>query len=379
MPHENLYLKEVRSKIDEIDHQIIDLLKRRQLLAHEVLKTKIERKLPIFVPQREEEKVQHYRKLAEERGMDPTWAEDFLRMVMTASRDSQSIDKFPSSTDEPKVIVFVGGSGGMGKLYARFAAGSGHIVRILDKDDWPRAAAILRGADFVLVTVPIHVTEETIRRLGPLLEPQTVLSDFTSVKQLPMKAMLEAHTGPVVGLHPMHGPDVKNLSKQLMLISPGRNEEASAWLIRQLHLWGMRTKFVEPEKHDEAMHHVQGLRHFVALLQGSYMQAQNMRPADVLDFSSPIYRAELMMTGRIFAQDARLYAEIVFSNEDRRELLLDFLKHHETLADMVRRGDKEAFIKTFEEIAAFFGDFAPQALEESSYIINRLADRFADR
>jgi chorismate mutase/prephenate dehydrogenase len=191
--------------------------------------------------------------------------------------------------------------------------------------------------------------------------------------------MLEAHAGPVIGLHPMHGPDVKNLSKQLMLISVGRNEEASAWFIRQLHLWGMRTKFVEPEKHDEAMHHIQGLRHFVALLQGSYMKAQNMRPSDILDFSSPIYRAELMMTGRIFAQDARLYAEIVFSNEERRELLLDFLKHHESLADMVRRGDKEAFVKTFEEIAAFFGDFAPQALEESSYIINRLADRFADR
>lgn len=379
MPHLNIYLKEVRSKIDEIDHQIIDLLKRRQMLAHEVLKTKIERKLPIFVPQREEEKVQHYRKMAEERGMDPTWAEDFLRMVMTASRDSQSIDKFPSSTEEPKTIVFVGGAGGMGKLYARFAAGSGHIVRVLDKDDWDSAAMLLRGADVALITVPIHVTEATIRRVAPLLDKETILADFTSVKSGPMKAMLEAHPGPVVGLHPMHGPDVKNLSKQLMLISGGRGEEASAWLIRQFHLWGMRTKFVEPEKHDHAMNHVQGLRHFVALLHGSYMRASDMRPGDILDFSSPIYRAELMMTGRIFAQDARLYAEIVFSNKERRELLLEFLDHHASLAEMVRNGDKDAFIKEFEDIAAFFGEFAPQALEESSYIINRLADRFADK
>jgi chorismate mutase/prephenate dehydrogenase len=267
----------------------------------------------------------------------------------------------------------------MGKLYARFAAGSGHIVRVLDKDDWDSAAMLLRGADVALITVPIHVTEATIRRVAPLLDKETILADFTSVKSGPMKAMLEAHPGPVVGLHPMHGPDVKNLSKQLMLISGGRGEEASAWLIRQFHLWGMRTKFVEPEKHDHAMNHVQGLRHFVALLHGSYMRASDMRPGDILDFSSPIYRAELMMTGRIFAQDARLYAEIVFSNKERRELLLEFLDHHASLAEMVRNGDKDAFIKEFEDIAAFFGEFAPQALEESSYIINRLADRFADK
>ena len=54
----------------------------------------------------------------------------------------------------------------------------------------------------------------------------------------------------------------------------------------------------------------------------------------MLDYSSPIYRAELMMTGRIFAQSAELYADIVFSNEERRELLLKFFEHHAMLADM---------------------------------------------
>lgn len=379
MPHSDIHLQDVRARIDEIDHQIIDLLKRRNMLAHEVLQTKIERKLPIFVPQREEEKVQSYRKLAEERGLDPTWAEDFLRMVMTASRDSQSIDRFPCSTDEPKSIVFVGGAGGMGTLYARFAAGSGHRVKTLDKNDWPGAEKILNGADAVIITVPIHVTEDVIRKIAPFINPSTILADFTSVKSGPVKAMLDEFSGPVVGFHPMHGPDVKNLSKQLMVVCPGRHEEASAWLIRQFHLWGLRTTFVDPEKHDHAMNHVQGLRHFVALLHGSYMRASDMNPADILAFSSPIYRAELMMTGRIFAQDARLYAEIVFSNDERRALLLEFLDHHQSMAEMVRKGDKEAFIREFEGIAQFFGDFAPQALEESSYIINRLADRFADK
>jgi chorismate mutase/prephenate dehydrogenase len=84
-----------------------------------------------------------------------------------------------------------------------------------------------------------------------------------------------------------------------------------------------------------------------------------------------------MMTGRIFAQSAELYADIVFANKERRELLLTFIEHNQKLAEMVKDDDKEGFIKEFEAVTDFFGSFATQALKESSYLINRLADRFA--
>lgn len=97
----------------------------------------------------------------------------------------------------------------------------------------------------------------------------------------------------------------------------------------------------------------------------------------MLDYSSPIYRSELMMTGRIFAQSAELYADIVFANEERRKLLLQFFEHHKKLAEMVKQDNKEGFIKEFEAVTDFFGSFATRALKESGYLINRLADRFA--
>ncbi|MCH8496187.1 MAG: bifunctional chorismate mutase/prephenate dehydrogenase, partial [Balneolales bacterium] len=79
----------------------------------------------------------------------------------------------------------------------------------------------------------------------------------------------------------------------------------------------------------------------------------------------------------IFAQDAELYADIVFANEERQKLLIQFMGHPERLAKMVQNADKAAFIKEFEDITEFFGEFGETALEESSYLINRLADRFA--
>ena len=202
------------------------------------------------------------------------------------------------------------------------------------------------------------------------------MADFTSNKSQILDTMMRVHSGPVVALHPMHGPDVPNVSRQLMMVCHGRDRSSYQWLLEQFELWGLRIKEVDPEQHDRAMNLIQGLRHFVALLHGSFMREFDLKPEEMADYSSPIYRAELMMTGRIFAQDAELYADIVFSSFERRTLLIEFLQHHEKLSVLVRNNDREGFIRVFEEIAAFFGKFADQALLESGYMINRLADRF---
>ncbi|MDX1671283.1 MAG: bifunctional chorismate mutase/prephenate dehydrogenase [Balneolaceae bacterium] len=366
-----------RERLDLIDRQILDLLSERNNIIKEISRKKVRKKLPIFVASRENEKTKAFRKQAEARDLDPEWAEDFLRMIMSSSRASQSAEEFPRATREPKHILIVGAKGGMGNLYARIAEQTDHEVFRIDKHNWHELEEIAPRLDLAIVTVPINVTVDVIKRLGPKLNSQTILADFTSNKSEPIEAMLEVHDGPVVGLHPMHGPDVQNLSKQLMVACPARDADRADWLIRQCRLWGMQVIEADPEKHDHVMHMVQGLRHFVALLHGSFMKTYDLKPQDILDYSSPIYRAELMMTGRIFAQSAELYADIVFANKERRELLLQFFEHHKRLSTMVENDDKEGFIKEFESVTDFFGRFASQALKESGYLINRLADRFA--
>ena len=369
-------LSEQRERIDAIDEQILQLLSERNRIVKEVSERKIANQLPIFVKDREDEKIETFVAKAKEHHLDPVWAEDFLRMIMGASRASQSVSEFPRSTEAPKEILIIGGEGAMGSLYADIARKTGHSVHTIDRGDWDSLEGLAGKLDLVIVSVPINKTENVIWRLSGHLSEQTVLCDFTSNKSGPLTTMLEAHPGPVVGFHPMHGPDVPNLSKQVMIVCPGRDSEKADWFVEQCTLWGMRIITADPEKHDHVMHLVQGLRHFVALLHGSFMKTYDLRPEDILDYSSPIYRAELMMTGRIFAQDAELYADIVFANQERRNLLLSFFEHHESLVDMVKMGDKEGFIAEFNQIAEFFGPFGRQALEESSYLINRLADRF---
>ena len=374
---DNSDLSAQREQIDKIDRQILDLLKERNKVSRDVIEYKIDNQLPVFVAEREKQKSEKFRLMAKKRDLDPDWAEDFLRMIMSASRATQSTHTFPRATPDPKHILFVGGDGSMGSLYRKVADQSGHHTYSIDKGNWFELEEIAPKLDLAIVTVPINLTVSVIERLSNKLRDKTILADFTSNKTEPLKAMIDSHSGPVIGLHPMHGPDVPNLSKQLMVICEGRDPEASEWFMEQCKLWGMRIVEADPGNHDHVMNLVQGLRHFVALLHGSFMREYDLDPHQMLDYSSPVYRAELMMTGRIFAQDAELYADIVFANKERRELLVSFFKHHERLISMVENNDKKGFVREFETVTDFFGRFATQALKESGYLINRLADRFS--
>lgn len=372
-------LKAHRNRIDEIDNEILKLLAERYRVVEEVVDIKIEKGLPIYVPQREQEMVEVFRKKARELKLDEQFAEDLLRMMMNVSRKNQSEVGFPRSSEAIKTVAVIGGKGGMGKLYAANLAKTGNEVLVIDKDeeDWQMLEKVADQLDLCIVTVPIHLTKSVIQRLGNILGERTVMVDFTSHKADPVNAMHIYHKGPVIGMHPMHGPDAENLSKQLMVVCKGRRWEEGKWFIDQCELWGMRLLFADANKHDHIMNLVQGLRHYVALLHGSFMKEYDIRPEEIVEYSSPIYRAELMMTGRIFAQSAELYADIIFSNDERRALLINFFEHHKALSEHVRNDDKEAFVHEFEQIADYFGDFAPQALDESSYLIGHLFDRFA--
>ncbi|WP_220376938.1 prephenate dehydrogenase/arogenate dehydrogenase family protein, partial [Listeria monocytogenes] len=124
----------------------------------------------------------------------------------------------------------MGGGGQMGRLFEKMLTLSGYQVRILEQQDWPRARDIVADAGMVIVSVPIHVTEQVIAQLPPL-PSDCILVDLASVKSGPLQAMLAAHDGPVLGLHPMFGPDSGSLAKQVVVWCDGRQPEAYQWFL----------------------------------------------------------------------------------------------------------------------------------------------------
>lgn len=230
-------LTALRDQIDEVDKALLDLLAKRLHLVAEVGEVKSRHGLPVYVPEREAAMLASRRREAENLGVPPDLIEDVLRRVMRESYVSENDKGFKTLCPQLRPIVIIGGNGQMGRLFNRLLTLSGYQVRVLDQEDWPQAEQLLADAGMVIVSVPIHVTEQVISRL-PTLPADCILVDLASVKNRPLHAMLAAHSGPVVGLHPMFGPDVGSVAKQVVVYCDGRQPEAYQWLLEQLQVWG---------------------------------------------------------------------------------------------------------------------------------------------
>jgi chorismate mutase/prephenate dehydrogenase len=369
-------LETLRQNIDAIDHDMVALLKARQEQVDRVLALKRTHGLPVYHPAREENLISEKRRIARAVGLDPDFLEDLFRRILRQSRVEQTAQLARRGTKPGARILLVGGGGAMGRYLQRWFQEAGYEIRILDRGDWDKVNSLCEGISLALLSVPIERTPAVARRIAPHLPPDCLLCDVTSLKASPLAAMLAAHPGPVVGLHPLFGPTTTSMDKQVVITTPGRGTADCRWLLDQFADWGAIVIQADPVEHDEAMDVIQALRHFAAFTFGKFLFERRVALDRTLEFSSPIYRLELGMVGRLFAQDPSLYSEIILATPGRRQLLRDYLASLQDSLALLEAGDKAAFETLFREIAAWFDPFSGQALRETTYLIDKLIERF---
>lgn len=365
-------LERLRREIDRADASLIEILARRASLTRQVGDVKRERSLPLYDRDREASLLRARRDEAERHGVDPGLVEDLLRRMIRDSYAAQE-ERFPATGNTTRPIVIVGGAGAFGRRLGGFFRRSGYVVRELEREDGERAAEICAKASAVLVSVPIDVTVDVISQL-PDLPEDCVLADVTSVKAAPLRAMLDRHLGPVVGLHPMFGPDVRSLAKQLVVVCPGRKVDDAHWLLDQFVLWGAALREEDPAEHDRAMVTIQAMRHFTTMVYGAFLARTEADLDSLWRLSSPIYRLELTMVGRLFAQNAELYADIMLAADGLGEQADAYRDAFDQLLAAWKAGRREDVVAIFDEARAHFGARAGTLLDESADLLRRAHD-----
>ncbi|MDX1391863.1 MAG: bifunctional chorismate mutase/prephenate dehydrogenase [Rheinheimera sp.] len=365
-------LAPLREQIDRIDSQLVALLAERAKVTAQVGKIKQQHALPVYVPEREQALLLARRQQAQALGVSADLTEDVLRRIMRESYHTQESGFVCCRQGGGKVVV-VGGAGALGARFVSLFARSGYQVAVLEHDDWLNAQAICADAALVLMAVPITLTGQIIRQL-PALADDCVLADITSIKVQPLNAMLAKHDGPVVGLHPMFGADISNLVKQVVVVCHGRAEQQYQWLLEQLTVWGAELVVKQAAEHDSAMQLIQAMRHFSSLVYGVHLADEKADLNELLQLSSPIYRLELAMVGRLFAQNAELYADIMLSSSDVTTLLERYQQRFSTLLQLLKTQDKAGLMAQFGKGQQFFGALAGQFLQESKQLLQKAAD-----
>lgn len=373
-------LTTLTQELEQVDKLLIKLITRRLALLNRIHEHKEALNYPLFQKEEEVNLKGRIMQQAERFGVKAELIERVFRHISDESFRRHMSDRRKTVPQEARrTIAIIGGTGGMGRFFARLFAERGHEVLIASEATELRPEDAAARADLVILSVPIAVTQEVIKQVAPHVRPGCCLMDVTSLKSGPLAAMLES-AGPdveVIGTHPMFGPTVQSLLRQVVVLCPGRGDNWLPWLRQFLESQGAVVKMTTPLHHDKMMSVIQVLRHFISIAMGKCLESLDVDIEESLEFTSPIYRLELAMIGRIFAQNAALYADIEMQNPLTSRVVATFLHSASIMAGVVVGGDREAFIDHFERTAQWFGPFRKSAMDESDYLITKLVERLA--
>lgn len=274
-----------------------------------------------------------------------------------------------------KIIVsIIGGTGQMGRLFKPIFEKHGCKVLIASRKTKLSIEEAAKLGDIVIVTVPIDATVNVIKKIARFVRKDAVLTDFTSLKVKPMKAMLKAKSE-VVGCHPMFGPSLKSLKKQTVILVKGKGNKWFFWLKSFFEKEGARVKITTAKKHDEMMAVIQGLVHFSSISVVHALKDLGIDIHESLEFTSPVYKLRMIVLGRILNQDPRLYADIEIMNPKALKTIDAYINSSKKLREIIRKKNTNNFIKFFEEAAKELGNFKKQAEKESDYLIEKMVDK----
>jgi len=212
--------------------------------------------------------------------------------------------------DNPHVTL-IGSRGRMGSVLLQRMRAAGISASGADQ---PLADAGLDSlcatADLVLICVPIAAMPEVLRALRPHLNTRQVLADISSVKVQPMAHMQEAYAGPVVGTHPLFGPELPDDPR--VAICPGaRAGEENIRLVEGIFVRiGCAVFRTTAQEHDEAAAYIQGLNFVTS---AAYFATLADHP-ECLPFLTPSFRRRKEAARTMLTKDGPLFEALFEAN-----------------------------------------------------------------
>jgi cyclohexadieny/prephenate dehydrogenase len=223
-------------------------------------------------------------------------------------------------------------------------------------------AEAVKGADLVIVCVPVGVCGEVAKEIGPHLAPGAILSDVGSVKGSVVRDM-GPHVPDVVHFVPAHpvagtehsGPDAgfaELFENRWCILTP--NERTDKAAVEKLasfwRLLGANVETMTPEHHDLVLAITSHLPHLIAYtIVGTADELQTVTRSEVLKFSAGGFRDFT----RIAASDPVMWRDIFLANKDGvLEMLGRFNEDIAALTKAIRRGDGEALYEHFRRTRA---------------------------
>ena len=346
-------LEELRSRLDVLDRQLLEIVAERQSLGREIAAVKRSTGQSTRDFRREREVLLQARRDAEALGVSPALAESIMEALIRGSLTTQEQARVAAQgRGSGRTALVIGGRGKMGRWTADFLASQGFAVTIADPvgevsgydwvADW---AATDLGHDLIVVATPLKAANEVLVALAAR-RPRGVVFDIGSLKT-PLRAGLAALKDAgvhVTSVHPMFGPDTELLSgRHVIFIDLGDAvalEEARSLFgstMADLVVMGL-------DEHDRLIAFVLGLSHALNIAFFTALAESGEAAPRLARMSSTTFDAQLDVATRVAAENPDLYYEIQSLNAYGEESLTALRTAVERLYRSVHEHDPGAFV-----------------------------------
>jgi cyclohexadieny/prephenate dehydrogenase len=223
-------------------------------------------------------------------------------------------------------------------------------------------AAAVKGADLVILCIPVGACGAVAREIAPHLAPGAIVSDVGSVKGAVVREMAPhlpagAHFVPA---HPVagtehSGPDsgfAELFINRWCILTPPEGADPDA-VERLRAFWaalGAKVEIMTPDHHDLVLAITSHLPHLIAYtIVGTADELAQVTESEVIKFSAGGFRDFT----RIAASDPTMWRDVFLSNKDAvLEMLGTFNEDLSKLTRAIRRGDGEALFEHFTRTRA---------------------------
>lgn len=274
--------------------------------------------------------------------------------------------------NQTQTIGIIGGTGGMGCLFKAYFERCGHTVLIAGRKTELSYAELVRQSNVVILSAPQEASIPIIKDIGPQMTDKQLLMDFCSMKEDIVGAMVANSKAQVIGTHPLFGPFTSSLANQNIILCPARGIDWIDWCTTTLSQEGAVVTQMTPTDHDKSMAVVQGLTHLITVCIGRTLMKLDIKPQDAMRYSTPLFRLNIDLVGRLFAQDLHLFSSLITKNRNFPAVLQVFM---ETMAESkvaLFETNNDHHIEFLASIRNFMGEFCEQALAESNQFIDAL-------
>ena len=272
-------------------------------------------------------------------------------------------------------VAIIGGSGKMGRWFASFLLKDGKEVIVTGRNEKKLLEAkeqlgvevttnnteAVKGADVVLLSVPIDSFEEVVKQLQPYVNPKQIIIDFTSVKVVPVEIMHKyIKTGLVLGAHPVFGPGARDMLNQNFVLTPTNEPEtALAQKVKQyLEVRGAGVTLMTPHEHDEMMAVILGLSHFIAIVSAdTLLSFDKFKQMEAIGGTT--YKVLVMLIESVISEDPELYASLQMHLPKLAEIEALFQKNSKAWADIVKNKDGQEFVRRMSTLKDRLGKSDP--------------------